>query len=179
MKKKNILLIILTIVFTIFLILASTIFVPYYNYNKSVIEKVFTEQESSVIAEQHIKESYPYNKLRGDNLVQIGKSVHDCDSCYSFKYRVEVISQKIPGEREFAEIEVLIEKGKVTETEFSKELIINDIKCSEEQRNIDFCITLYEPVCGYGFQGNKIKTYSNSCFACSDTDIEFYKMGVC
>ncbi len=181
MKNKNILFIILVVVSAVILVSILILLVPYYyyRYSEPVIEETFTQEESRIIAEQHIKESYPYRELKGDNLVQIGESVHDCNSCYSFKYRMEVNSQRVPGEREFAEIEVFIEKGRITETEFSEGLIINNIICTEEQRNVEACITLYEPVCGYDSQGNKISTYSNSCFACLDPDVEFYRLGEC
>ena len=42
-----------------------------------------------------------------------------------------------------------------------------------EIRN-EFCITLYEPVCG-----NNYKTYSNSCVACSNKSVRGYVKGEC
>ena len=52
------------------------------------------------------------------------------------------------------------------------------IYCKVEQRNIDVCIALYEPVCGWSDSG-VIKTYSNSCFACIDENVEYYLGGEC
>ncbi len=69
----------------------------------------------------------------------------------------------------------------------SVDLKINvDYICTEESRNADACIEIYEPVCGY-FDGEKIQcikapcanTYSNSCFACLDENVLYYKKGEC
>lgn len=181
MENKNILLIILGVSVVVLLFVIGAVVVPYYyyRYNEPIIEDTFTQQESERIAKQRVEESYPYIELEGDNLVKIGTSVQDCDSCYSFRYRMEVNSQKVPEEREFAEMEIFVENGIVTQTDFSEGLIIDNIMCTEEQRNVEVCITLYEPVCGYNSQRNKIKTYSNSCFACLDTEVEFYRLGEC
>lgn len=58
--------------------------------------------------------------------------------------------------------------------------------CTEESRNADACITLYQPVCGY-FDPAKItcikfpcaETYSNSCVACVDANVEYWVEGKC
>lgn len=50
----------------------------------------------------------------------------------------------------------------------------------------EFCIELYQPVCGF-FDPKKIQcikypcaqTFSNSCFACSNEDILYYTDGEC
>ncbi len=57
--------------------------------------------------------------------------------------------------------------------------------CTEEQRNADVCIEIYQPVCGWA--NEKIQclkwpcasTYSNSCFACIDKNVEYYTDGEC
>ena len=59
-------------------------------------------------------------------------------------------------------------------------------KCLSEQRNVDACIEIYQPVCG------KVnvecittpcdpveKTFSNSCFACTNSFVESYTEGEC
>jgi len=47
--------------------------------------------------------------------------------------------------------------------------------CTEESRQGDVCITLYEPVCGYPLE----LTFSNGCLACQSEQIEYYIKGVC
>jgi hypothetical protein len=54
----------------------------------------------------------------------------------------------------------------------------NKVYCKEGQRNVDVCITLYDPVCGYDFQGEK-EMYSNSCLACQNENIEYWVKGEC
>lgn len=64
---------------------------------------------------------------------------------------------------------------------------INDKKnfCPDESRGEGFCITLYDPVCGWN--GPEIKcikypcasTYSNSCNACQNEDVLYYTQGTC
>lgn len=51
--------------------------------------------------------------------------------------------------------------------------------CSDESRNVDVCIEVYNPVCGYNSDGEKIKTYSNDCFACQDSSVEYWVEGEC
>lgn len=58
--------------------------------------------------------------------------------------------------------------------------------CNETQKNADNCIQLYEPVCGY-VQVDCIttpcepvpETYSNNCFACLNSRLEYYVEGEC
>ena len=60
------------------------------------------------------------------------------------------------------------------------------IYCTEEQRNVDACITLYDPVCGWS-DSEKIQcvtypcasTYSNNCMACSDENVLYWEAGEC
>lgn len=54
----------------------------------------------------------------------------------------------------------------------------NLVFCSEDLRNADYCITLYEPVCGYNSK-NQGETFSNNCFACSSEQIGYYLKGEC
>jgi len=56
-----------------------------------------------------------------------------------------------------------------------KERYQDRIYCTDEQRNSDMCMFLYEPVCGFPDE----KTYSNSCVACSDKEVEYWKHGEC
>jgi hypothetical protein len=48
-------------------------------------------------------------------------------------------------------------------------------QCSSESRGAEACISLYEPVCSYDGQSQ----FSNSCFACINSSIEFYTQGEC
>ncbi len=58
--------------------------------------------------------------------------------------------------------------------------------CTEESRTADFCIEIYQPVCGWN-DPEKIRcikfpcasTSSNSCFACQDENVLYYTEGVC
>lgn len=60
------------------------------------------------------------------------------------------------------------------------------IECSPEQRNIDACIEIYQPVCGT-VQVQCItepcdpvkETFSNSCFACQNPLVTSYTEGEC
>ena len=58
--------------------------------------------------------------------------------------------------------------------------------CTNESRNADACIQLYQPVCGW-FDPEIVQcvkypcaqTYSNSCFTCIDEKIEYWTEGEC
>jgi hypothetical protein len=50
--------------------------------------------------------------------------------------------------------------------------------CTDEQREAEMCIELWEPVCGFREDGTS-KTFSNSCFACMDSDIVYWIDGEC
>jgi len=58
--------------------------------------------------------------------------------------------------------------------------------CPEESRNVEACIEIYQPVCGW-FNPEEIVcvkypcavTFSNSCFACQSEDILYYTNGEC
>lgn len=67
---------------------------------------------------------------------------------------------------------------------YVSQIIIN--KCSSESRNVDYCIEVYQPVCGWFTEDilNCKKTYcresfANSCFACKDKRIIGYTEGKC
>ena len=60
------------------------------------------------------------------------------------------------------------------------------IFCSNDSRNAEVCITLYDPVCGWNNPDkiNCIKfpcasTYSNSCNACKNPDVLYFTKGKC
>lgn len=47
--------------------------------------------------------------------------------------------------------------------------------CSEEMREAEVCIEIYNPVCGFPLE----ETFSNSCFACLNNQIDYYISGEC
>ncbi len=47
--------------------------------------------------------------------------------------------------------------------------------CKPEQRKAEACIEIYQPVCGYPLN----ETFSNSCFACMDEQVEYHIQGEC
>lgn len=150
-----------------------------FSNQKEIPRESFTIEESQSLVEEYIFDLYPYRELNGGDITQTGKGVLECDSCYSFKYKFEVDSQKMPGEREFAEVEIEIENGNIVHTHYSENLIVSKTFCVETQRNVEFCTMEYAPVCGYDSEENKIKTYSNPCFACSDSNVFYYISGEC
>ncbi len=49
------------------------------------------------------------------------------------------------------------------------------VNCTDESRNVDACIEIYQPVCGRPMN----QTSSNSCFACMDENVAYYTGGEC
>ena len=60
------------------------------------------------------------------------------------------------------------------------------VYCTEEQRNVDACIEIYQPVCGF-VEVQCItapcdpvpQTFSNNCFACTNENVLYYTEGEC
>ncbi|GIX43260.1 MAG: hypothetical protein KatS3mg129_2993 [Leptospiraceae bacterium] len=59
-------------------------------------------------------------------------------------------------------------------------------ECTPESKNADFCIEVYEPVCGWFTEKpsdcNDIycrESYANQCFACKDKRVIGYTKGNC
>ena len=69
-----------------------------------------------------------------------------------------------------------------------RECLKNEIEhfCSSEERGVGVCTEIYQPVCGW-FDPEKIvcvrypcaQTFSNSCFACQDLNVEYWTTGEC
>ncbi|MBS3050961.1 MAG: DUF333 domain-containing protein [Candidatus Aenigmarchaeota archaeon] len=59
------------------------------------------------------------------------------------------------------------------------------VYCTEESRNADVCIRLYQPVCGwFGLEVQCVRypcasTFSNSCEACKSPTVDYYTPGEC
>ena len=62
----------------------------------------------------------------------------------------------------------------------------NKTFCNPDERNVDTCVKIYKPVCGW-FDPEHIQcirypcanTYSNSCLACSDEKVLYWTEGEC
>lgn len=68
----------------------------------------------------------------------------------------------------------------------SKEANAEQNYCTPEQKKAEFCIEIYQPVCGW-FDPEIIEcirypcaqTFSNSCFACADEKVLYWTEGEC
>ncbi len=70
---------------------------------------------------------------------------------------------------------IVVREGKNCEFAPCPDTEENKNYCTPEQRQVDACIEIYQPVCGYP---NK-ETFSNSCFACMDESVEYWVDGIC
>ncbi len=52
------------------------------------------------------------------------------------------------------------------------------VYCTENQRDAEMCTMQYDPVCGYKKAETK-ETYSNPCFACMESEVEYWISGEC
>lgn len=65
------------------------------------------------------------------------------------------------------------------------------VYCNDEDRDVSSCNEIYQPVCGYDEEvvlcftepcpprGSEIDTFSNSCYACQNKNVDFWVSGEC
>ena len=63
-------------------------------------------------------------------------------------------------------------------TENETNNIQNKEYCNQAQRDIDYCYTLLEPICGYS-EEKQIQTYDNICNACKNPEVSYFVRGEC
>ncbi len=51
--------------------------------------------------------------------------------------------------------------------------------CTPESKQAEFCIQVYDPVCGWFVNGQGTDTYYNSCVACMDDKVEYWIQSEC
>src|SRR3989344_2720838 len=51
--------------------------------------------------------------------------------------------------------------------------------CTDQEKAADVCMELAKPVCGFDATGKQVKTFSNSCFACIDAQVNYYTEDSC
>ncbi len=81
---------------------------------------------------------------------------------------------------------IVVREGKNCEFAPCPDVGENRVYCTEEQRQVDACIEIYQPVCGH-FNSEKIRCiqapcaaqYPNSCFACMDENVLYFVDGAC
>jgi hypothetical protein len=146
----------------ILLLLALLIAVLYY---QSSLEKI-TDFASCVDAGNPVMESYPrqcrdpkQDKTFTEELPPIGGETDEYGCLIAAGYTWNQTKQKCVREWE--------EKLKTY--------------CTEEDRDSDMCIFLWDPVCANAFELpiDKTITKSNGCVACQDEDVEYYIKGEC
>jgi hypothetical protein len=62
---------------------------------------------------------------------------------------------------------------------------VKQVNCTNEDRKAEFCIEIYQPVCGWNNENIKCidypcaATYSNSCKACQEENVAYWIAGEC
>lgn len=116
-----------------------------------------------------------------------------CDPIDSELPQAEGRAEEVKVEETEEEEEVQIEKTE--EEDQVEENIENEVEeeteedasteCYAEQRDVDACIQIYAPVCGWSDESIQCitypcaSTYSNSCFACQNKDVSHWTPGEC
>jgi len=124
---------------------------------------------------------YSYNE-------SVGGCVREWEFIESQKQAAKIAVESLEGEVKLTITEVILMKcpgcyivklQNYYGTQIEVEIIDFEVEsvvayCSKESRGSDLCLYLYDPVCS-----DKNKTFSNSCVACQDTDVEYYINGGC
>lgn len=136
------------------------------------------------VAEQRVLDSYQYREYNGSSLVLIGQEINECDRCWIITYKYRVDEEKAPLNIKYIEMSFTFEDGRIVHTNYSEILDKKKkIYCMPEERDGDFCIEVYDPVCGYfslDCNDNFCREeYSNSCFACKDENVLYYEKESC
>lgn len=158
---------------------------------KNLVVDVRSDVSEKVVVEE-ILNSHNYKNFNGYDLKLIevktplddactlferdpyGLKIYD-SGCREFVHEFSVVSDSFQGYR----VNTLTSGGRSLKMTFTELKDVEEkVYCSINQRNADFCIELFSPVCGFN-DLNQGTTFSNSCFACSTTETVFYVDGEC
>jgi len=56
--------------------------------------------------------------------------------------------------------------------------VSEDNYCDPDNRPQN-CIEIYRPACGWDLSGVQVRTFSNECYACSDSEVAYWTSGEC
>ena len=199
-KKKSFLGVVLTILVLalVFSFVLFFVFIGNLKYGdvkqvsvKNLVVDVRSDVSEKVVVEE-ILNSHNYKNFKGYDLrlVEVKNPLDDActlferdpyglriydSGCREFVHEFSVVSDSFQGYR----VNTLTSGGRSLKMTFTE---IKDIEekvyCSINERNVDFCIELFSPVCGFN-DLNQGTTFSNSCFACSNPETVFYVDGDC
>lgn len=132
-----------------------------------------TEEASFIIAQEHIKGLDSYE---GGEITHIRTTPLDCDSCWMFTFSFETTEGSII---ETHDVSVIVNQGKADEVIERSDRnedgnLVEDGREFCESPRPDICPALFSPVCG-----EDQTTYGNSCEACANPDVNWYKPGEC
>ncbi len=183
MKNKKIFVLGIIILMIIF----GFIFLLYINDNKQNYQPVTNENKIKV--ENYIKENIsnlsPKKEVLGGKFFVTNLNFID-DNQVEVEYEDGHVFYKANISYEFQNGELVINDFVIDETPSYDQGKVQAIDCKDEQRNADFCIEIYQPVCGQ-VQVECIKapcppirqTFANSCKACANERVISYIEGAC
>jgi hypothetical protein len=83
-------------------------------------EQLPTIEESQIIAENHIKDSFQYREYNGRNLRHISTDIMRCPSCWTFHYEFDVDAEGLPEGVYGYQAKIPVIEGKVTNPIFKE-----------------------------------------------------------